>query len=122
MKKEDIYKRLREIEHIYSQSLFPKRYISDQEYIQLQKELELIEKHEKNIQLQKEQISKDIDLEHKNLDFFNSLPSKAKKILKDEDYNISLDTDNILTFYLSDDTELARKVMEIRLEDSKSKL
>jgi|TARA_R110002033_G_scaffold165821_1_gene203871 hypothetical protein len=120
-----IKKRMKEIEQAYKNTFFPKRYLSDVEYIKLKHKLRDITNpiEEKVIEEKKEQkinlINSDLYKKDKQ-EFFDELPSEAKKVLIDANYDIFLDKDNILSFYPKPETFLSEKVMKIRLKHIKS--
>ena len=119
MNLQDIEKEIVEIQKEYSKTDFPKGYMRDTEYIKLKtKKQEMIQKKkdEKILHKELELIKKE------KQEFFNELPDEAKKLLSDYNYDIFLDSDNILSFYPSKDTPLANKVMNIRLLPIKQKI
>jgi len=123
--KTTIEKRMKEIEQAYKNTFFPKRYLPDAEYIKLKHKLKYITSpiDEKDIKEEKEQninlISSALYKKDKQ-ECFDELPSEARKVLIDANYDIFLDKDNILSFYPKPETLLSEKVMKIRLKHIKS--
>jgi len=109
----DIKKELEKIKAEFSNTLWPKRYISDEDYRYYNLELSRLNRERKTL-IKEHKLP--YERMHKNkFENFNSLPQRAKELLKEHDYDIAADKENILNFYHSADTVLAQTVMEIRL-------
>lgn len=111
----DIKKQLLVIIDDYSKTLFPKRYISDDKYIKLNKELKEFKEH---LEVQK---NKSSNIKYKkDTSNFDSLSDNVKKMIVNANYDLEIDKDNIINFHhKTNQSELSDKVMTARLKEFK---
>lgn len=114
---ENIKKEMSAIVDKYSKTLKRKKYISDENYIRLNKKLKELEKREEVVvELNEKEYKKDTSN-------FDCLSDEIKKMLKEANYDLEKDKDNILNFYhKTNQSELSDKVMAERIKEFKLKL
>jgi len=104
----------------YSKTPFPKRYISDDRYRELKKELKDHNEYLESLKVIKNPESKIKG--QKDTSNFDNFSDNVRKIITESGYDLTTDKENIINFHHNTNgNELADKVLDTRLEEFKYK-